>query len=166
MNTPDDAELRFDTGDGEQSETPVGQVFQYVAARYGGRYVAVPLARVRRVLRDVRISLLPAAHPALPGIAAVDGRILAVLDIGPLLGETALPVDVAHWGIWVTNGELEALLLVERVVDLHEVPEEEVVLEPEGVWEGKYPWPLPQPESMVYIINVASVFAMAAKVYG
>lgn len=168
MDISDPAELLAGEGTEEgplQEEAPA-RMLQFVAAQYGEQALAVPLTHVRRVIRDARISLLPAAHPALPGLAAVDGRLLAVLDIGPLVGETSLPVDVPHWGLWVTDHDAEALLLVSRVLGLHEVPEEHIASAEEGIWHGKYPWPLEAPQEMVYILDIRGLFALAARVYG
>lgn len=167
MSVQDPLEAWLAGGDGEEQAEQAPQVYrEFVVVRRGDRFLGFGLAHVRRVVRDVRVSLLPAAHPTLPGVASVDGRVVPVLDIGPLLGEEALPVDGTYWGVWVAEEDLEALVLAQDVVGLQEVPEDRVSPEEDTpLLAGHYPWPVDRPEHTVHVVNVPALLERALQVY-
>lgn len=53
-----------------------------VTVRAGGELLAMPLDRVRRVVRGVRIHPLPGASQAVLGLARYGGEPLVVVDLG------------------------------------------------------------------------------------
>jgi chemotaxis signal transduction protein len=61
----------------------------HLLVRIGESAAALPAAAVRRVIRTPRLHALPAADPALLGLAEFAGEPLAVLDLACLLGRPA-----------------------------------------------------------------------------
>ena len=138
----------------------------YVVVHYGERLLAYPLTYTRQVIRDVRLTLLPGAHPVLPGATHVEGRIVPVLDVGPLLGEAPLPVDTSYYGVLLAHEDAQAVALAHTVLGMYTVPDA-VIADPEGngLLYGRYGWPLDAPEHTVHIINVPELLRRAAHVY-
>ena len=88
----------------------------------GGRYgFEAPL--VTEVVRLGPLTRLPAAPPFLPGVFTHPGEVLPVLDIGQLVGQSALPIRAStraalvHCGPWkvaVVSEAVEGLVVVPR----------------------------------------------------
>lgn len=75
---------------------------RHLLIRAGDRLCALPLERVRRVVRALPIHPLPGARPELLGLAEFAGEPLAVLDLARLIGATPgarapFPVTVVAW---------------------------------------------------------------------
>jgi purine-binding chemotaxis protein CheW len=84
----------------------------------GGRY-AFEAPLVTEVVRLGPLTRLPAAPPFLPGVFTHRGEVLAVLDVGPLVGQAASPIRastraaIVHCGPWkvaVVSDGLEGLV--------------------------------------------------------
>jgi purine-binding chemotaxis protein CheW len=60
-------------------------VARCLLVRAGGQECALPLERVRRVVRALRVHPLPGAAPALLGLAEYGGEPLPVLDLARLI---------------------------------------------------------------------------------
>ena len=72
---------------------------RYLLVQAGDRLCALPLARVRRVVRALQVCPLPGSAPELLGLAEYGGEPLPVLDLAALVGaepgtSAALPVTV------------------------------------------------------------------------
>jgi purine-binding chemotaxis protein CheW len=65
---------------------PVAKDVAFVAFIAGGAAFGIPLARCREVALVANIVRVPSALPLLRGLAQVRGRIVAVLDVGMLVG--------------------------------------------------------------------------------
>ncbi len=90
----------------------------------GDRRFGVEAGYVREVLRQVEVSGVPWAPPALLGVANVRGEILAVADLGRLLGPPTPPVPGP---LVILDGPTLPLgLLVQRVEDLLTLPADAV----------------------------------------
>jgi len=72
---------RCGVGNTIEPATPVRRL----VARSAGRRVRVRLGEVREVLRCPPLARLPGARPWLPGMCALGGRAVAVVDLGALL---------------------------------------------------------------------------------
>jgi len=91
-----------------------------------GQYrCAIPVERVRRVVRALRVFPLPASRPELLGLAEFSGEPLAVLDLAQLVNAPpgaapAFPVTVVAWaGPWAAR---EAVgLAADAALDVIEV---------------------------------------------
>jgi chemotaxis signal transduction protein len=94
--------------------------------RAGDRLCALPLSRVRRVVRALAVTPLPGAAPELLGLAEFGGEPLPVLDLARLVG--ALPDPAAALPVTVVvlagrDGETElAGLAADAAADIVEVP--------------------------------------------
>jgi purine-binding chemotaxis protein CheW len=92
----------------------------------GDRVCALPLARVRRVVRALPFTPLPGSAPELLGLAEFGGEPLPVLDLVLLIGAApgaaaALPVTVVV--VAGREGETEvAGLAADAALDVAEVP--------------------------------------------
>lgn len=80
----------------------------------GFRY-ALEMQDVRRVLRAVAISPLPASPSIVMGVINVAGTLLAVVDLRARLGLPAKPLDIEDRLLWVSAGGYELLLPVDTV---------------------------------------------------
>ncbi|MDX1755522.1 MAG: chemotaxis protein CheW [Marinobacter sp.] len=80
----------------------------------GVRY-ALELQDVRRVLRAVEISPLPASPSIVMGVVNVAGQLLAVVDLRARLGLPQKPLDIEDRLLWVTAAGYDLLLPVDSV---------------------------------------------------
>src|SRR5438309_11023704 len=62
-----------------------------VICLHGGNRYALPLSAVRRVTEMAFVSRVPRAPPALLGVMSQQGRVAALIDLGPLGGLKARP---------------------------------------------------------------------------
>jgi purine-binding chemotaxis protein CheW len=100
-----------------------GQEAWYFCLRLlGGRY-AFEAPLVTEVVRLGPLTRLPAAPSFLPGVFTHRGEVLAVLDIGQLVGQGAIPirpstrVAIVHCGAWkvaVISDGVEGLVVLPR----------------------------------------------------
>ncbi len=138
----------------------------FIAFTGGSRRLAVPFAAVRRVARLETFSPLPAAVPLLPGATNVQGHVVAVLDVAPLLGEPPTPPQPGMYLVIVQAGELEAGLLTPHTPTLHEVPEDRLQWERDTpLIEATYGWPPEAPEQLVEVLAVPEVLQRAQEAY-
>src|SRR5512136_3253670 len=88
----------------------------------GGRY-AFEAPLVSEVVRLGPLTRLPAAPSFLPGVFTHRGEVLPVLDIGQLVGQTAVPIRAStraalvHCGPWkvaVVSDSVEGLVAIPR----------------------------------------------------
>jgi chemotaxis signal transduction protein len=94
--------------------------------RAGDRLCALPLARVRRVVRALAVTPLPGSAPELLGLAEFGGEPLPVLDLARLVGAVpdpaaALPVTVVVLAGRDGGTEL-AGIAADAAADIVEVP--------------------------------------------
>src|SRR5438045_8722149 len=66
-----------------------------VICLHGGNRYALPLSAVRRVTEMAFVSRVPRAPPALLGVMSQQGRVAALIDLGPLVGLKARPARPA-----------------------------------------------------------------------
>ena len=138
----------------------------FVAFRYRERLLAVPFERARRVARMESFSPLPGGVPVLPGATNIDGHVVAVLDVGPFIGETPTLPAAGMYLIVVGDGNLEAGLVASEMPTLHEVPAHWVQQESnESFVEATYGWPLESPEHVVEVLAVSRILAAAQRAY-
>lgn len=138
----------------------------FIAFEYNGRLLAVPFEHVRRVARLETFSPLPAAVPMLPGATNVNGRIVAVLDVGPLLGMPTVAPRPGMYLVVVGQDDLEAGLVTSRAPTLHEVPSRSLRDDDVSPFlEATYPWPPDDPDRVAEVLAVPRVLAAARHAY-
>lgn len=84
--------------------------FKALTLRAGDAWCALPLPRVRRVIKSLKLHPLPGAGPEIAGLAEVDGEPLVILSLERLLDAPAGPA-----------AEFPVTLLVEAGPDMNEV---------------------------------------------
>jgi chemotaxis signal transduction protein len=101
----------------------------HVSVRLAGGHYAVPLAAVTGVAAVPAVTRVPGSPVWLAGAANWRGRLLAVLDLRPLLGVERHALASSARLVVVEHGEVRAGLLVEAVTglvegdpELHPVP--------------------------------------------
>jgi chemotaxis signal transduction protein len=113
----------------------------YLLVRAGEDFCALPLLRVRRIVRELAVSPLPGTAPELKGLAEFGGEPLPVLDLGRLVGAApgATPPFAVTVLAWAGPEEARELvgLAVDSVVEVVEVPAEDVVAGGEGIVRGE-----------------------------
>lgn len=87
----------------------------YVLARLGGGRYAIEMSAVAEVGRVPWITRVPGTPVWLAGVANWRGRILAVIDLRPLLGTEMPPVGSLGRLVVITDGTVTAGLLTEGV---------------------------------------------------
>lgn len=99
-----------------------GEAWFFCLRILGGRY-AFEAPLVTEVVRLGPLTRLPAAPSFLPGVFTHRGEVLPVLDVGQLVGQSALPIRpstraaIVHCGPWkvaVVSESVEGLVAVPR----------------------------------------------------
>jgi len=87
----------------------------------GGRY-AFEASLVTEVIRLGPLTRLPAAPAFLPGVFTHRGEVLAVLDVGPLVGRGATPLRASTRAALVHCGEWKVAVVTDGVEGLVALP--------------------------------------------
>ncbi len=103
-------------------ESPVeaapGVAPEAVVIRFGGARYAVPMADVAEVIPVPRVTRVPATPTWLTGVVNWRGRVLAVVDLRPVIGDPMSPLPSSARLLVLTSEVAEAGLLVEAVTGL------------------------------------------------
>lgn len=125
---------------GERDDAP-GTGDRYLLVQAGEDLCVLPLARIRRIVRDLDVTPLPGTSAQLKGLAEFGGEPLPVLDLGQIVGAApgATPpysVTVIAWaGPWRSR-ELVGLG-VDLVLEVVRVTSEATVAGGDGVVRGE-----------------------------
>lgn len=92
-----------------------------VVVRLGGCRYALPLSGVAEVGRPPRVTRVPGLPGWVAGVANWRGRVLAVLDLRPLLGAPSPDLDRRGRVVVLTHAGVSVGMLVEAVVGTVEV---------------------------------------------
>jgi purine-binding chemotaxis protein CheW len=104
-----------------------------VICLHGGNRYALPLSVVRRVTEMGFVSRVPRAPPALLGVMSQQGRVAALIDLGPLVGLKARPARPEGRVVMLQRAKGDVGLYVSEVAGIEEVPAEARELsEPSG----------------------------------
>lgn len=87
---------------------------------------ALPSSSVREIARYRNFTPVPGAPQALPGIISQRGAILPVVELRLLLGLPAAPLSRAARLVIAWSAEVEMALVVESVLDLLDLPADEL----------------------------------------
>lgn len=104
-------------------QTPPAEL---VVVRLGGSRFALPMSAVAEVGRPAGLTRVPGLPGWVAGVANWRGRVLAVLDLRPLLGGQTAPLDRRGRLVVLSSGGVRLGLLTEGV-------EGSVVVDPEAV---------------------------------
>lgn len=103
-----------------------GSLQRCLLVRAGDQECALPLARVRRVVRALHVHPLPGAAPELLGLAEYGGEPLPVLDLARLIGASPAGAGPAAVTVVVAVGPRGAAELVglaaDAALDIAEAP--------------------------------------------
>lgn len=88
---------------------------------------ALDVRRVRRALRAVAVSPLPAAPSIVTGVVNVAGRVLPVIDLRTRLGLPPRHAALADSLLWVDSDGRDLLLPVDRVDTVRHFPRNDIV---------------------------------------
>jgi purine-binding chemotaxis protein CheW len=104
-----------------------------VICLHGGNRYALPLSAVRRVTEMTFVSRVPRAPPALLGVMSQQGRVAALIDLGPLVGLKARPARPEGKVVMLQRAKGDVGLYVPEVAGIEELPPEAKELsEPSG----------------------------------
>ncbi len=118
----------------EESDGHVGT--EYLTVRVRGTRYGLPAAVCREVLRMPTLVRVPRLPEYLRGIFNLRGEIVAVTDIGPLLGQGAQQIHEDCRLIIVEEGAMKTALVVGAVEGLTRVEEDLVEPLAEGAGAG------------------------------
>ena len=109
-----------------QEQRPGGEQTEVVVVRLGGSRFALPMDAVAEVGRPPALTRVPGVPPWLAGVANWRGRVLAVLDLRPLLAAPQTALDRKSRLVVVTRGPVTLGLLTDGVEGTHLLDEETV----------------------------------------
>ncbi len=87
---------------------------------------ALPIANVQEIVRAVTISPLPHAPSVVEGVINFRGRVIPVVSLRARLGLPASPVVSSEHMIVISAQQRDVAIRVDRVIDLEDVPAEDV----------------------------------------
>jgi purine-binding chemotaxis protein CheW len=108
-----------------ESQPAVGTT-EVVIVRLGGSRYALPMQAVAEVGRPPGLTRVPGVPSWLAGVANWRGRVLAVLDLRPLVAAEGAPLDRRGRLVVLNRGGVPVGLLVEAVEGNHFVDEEQL----------------------------------------
>jgi chemotaxis signal transduction protein len=115
-------------------------VRRYLMVRAGEDLCALPLERVRRVVRDLQVLPLPGASTQLKGLAEFGGEPLAVLDLTAVVGAARGANPQYSVTVVAMAGPADHLELVGLAVDaaleVVDVAADDVAVGGEGIVRG------------------------------
>ena len=100
------------------AEAEPGVAPEAVVVRFGGARYAVPMADVAEVIPVPRVTRVPGTPTWLTGVVNWRGRVLAVVDLRPVIGDPMSPLPSSARLLVLTSDVAEAGLLVEAVTGL------------------------------------------------
>jgi twitching motility protein PilI len=100
------------------SDGEPGVALEAVVVRFGGARYAVPMADVAEVIPVPRVTRVPGTPTWLTGVVNWRGRVLAVVDLRPVIGDPMSPLPSSARLLVLTSDVAEAGLLVEAVTGL------------------------------------------------
>lgn len=105
---------------------------EYLTWRAGDQAFALPVSRCREIMRTGRITAIPGAHPALPGVTNLRGEVVPLLDLRLLLGMPGKSSGRVIIRLRAAEGT-GLCILVDRVKEILPVPPESVQEVPASV---------------------------------
>jgi purine-binding chemotaxis protein CheW len=103
-----------------------GSAHEYVVVRLGGSRYALPMESVAEVGRPPSLTRVPGVPSWLAGVANWRGRVLAVLDLRPLLAGAGEPLDRRARLVVLHRGSVPVGLLTEGVEGTHELHDDQL----------------------------------------
>jgi purine-binding chemotaxis protein CheW len=91
------------------------------------RYFALPLSAVERIARAAAITPLPSKLDLVMGVINLQGRILPVIDIRKRFSMPEKSLNADHHFIVGKTHDKQVAILVDSVLDITEIPENELV---------------------------------------
>lgn len=110
----------------EEQLTPVAGPTEVVVVRLGGSRYALPMDSVAEVGRPPALTRVPGLPGWLAGVANWRGRVLAILDLRPLLSAPASTLDRRGRLVVLNRGGVPVGLLTEGVEGTQQLDEEAV----------------------------------------
>src|SRR5947209_20396553 len=95
-----------------------------VICLHGGNRYALPLSAVRQVTEMSPVSRVPRGPPALLGLISRQGRVAALIDLGPLVGLRARPSRPEGKVVMLQRARGDVGLYVSEVAGIDEIPAE------------------------------------------
>lgn len=102
----------------EASETDVTTAPEAVVVRFGGARYAIPMRDVAEVVPVPAVTRVPGSPSWLTGVVNWRGRVLAVVDLRPVVGNELIPLPSSARLVVMSSDTAEAGLLVEAVTGL------------------------------------------------
>jgi len=114
---------------------------RYLLVQVGEDFCLLPLDRIRRIVRDLKVTPLPGTTAELKGLAEFGGEPLPVLDLGQLVKATPGPHPPYSVTVIGHAGPPEAReligLAVDAVLEVVTVPAESIAAGGDGVVRGE-----------------------------
>ncbi len=115
--------------------TPVGhgEKVQLATFYLGDICLALEIAQIQEIMRDVRITHVPYAPPEVSGVINLRGEVSTIIDLRRVLGLPPAPADVSRRTLIVRAQGESIGLIVDRVADITAVDAEAIVPPPPNV---------------------------------
>lgn len=113
----------------------------YIALRVAARHFALRADDVRGARTDVPLTRTPSSNPLLIGLANLNGTMMPVCDLRPMVNEPALPgtVERAAGIIVLRHGEGSAAVACDEVLGLEWAPDSSIHGHTVALREGAIP---------------------------
>ncbi len=153
-----DALARAAAGGGGDEEDQL--LHEFLAFQVGGMPHAVPVERVREIVRMRDLTCIPRAPAWLLGVVALRGEVVEVVDLRRRLGLGASSPDRSN-RIIVLHGDADRVtgLLVDSVSEVYRIAED-AFLPAQGLDGGSVSEVCPRGEEFVSILDVERVLGV------
>lgn len=114
---------------------PVGQSDKLQLATFylGELCLALEIAQIQEIIRDVRVTHVPYAPPEVSGVINLRGEVTSIIDLRRVLGLPPAPEGASRRTLIVRSLGESIGLVVDRVADIMAVGSEEIVPPPPNV---------------------------------
>lgn len=139
-----------------------GEKLQLATFYLGELCLALEIAQIQEIIRDVRVTHVPYAPPEVSGVINLRGEVTTIIDLRHVLGLPPAPEGTSRRTLIVRSQGESIGLVVDRVADIMAVGDEEVVPPPPNVGhvDGKFIRGVyPQEKEIIVVLELEQVLS-------
>jgi purine-binding chemotaxis protein CheW len=112
---------------------PFEDELEFITFYLGGLLLGIDIHQVQEINRNLSMTPVPHAPPAVRGVINLRGEVVMVVDLNTVLGLPAKELARANRNVIVKNGGEQIGLLVDRVADVVRAKSDELDPMPENL---------------------------------